>query len=139
VCVVVHFTHVPLHARRVFQPLGGTCCYPALSSRCMLSSVAPVGVNVLRSSSHDNLLRSSSHGNLLRSSSHDSLHMLLGPVTSAVCLYTIESIVTASMKTNVAHVRAMKSPVRMIVVACRLFRFLSHIWLDVLTDMIEDP
>jgi hypothetical protein len=130
VCVVVHFTHVPLHARRVFQSLGGTCCYPVLSSRCMLSSVAPVGVNVLRSSSHDNLLRSSSH---------DSLHMLLGPVTSAVCLYTIESIVTASMKTNVAHVRAMKSPVRMIVVACRLFRFLSHIWLDVLTDMIEDP
>jgi hypothetical protein len=72
-----------------------------------------------------------------RSLSNSQLQMV-GPVVATVVLYALQAFVTSGVNKRVFRDWSRQSSLRFLVYGLRIYRSVSAIWLDILSDCIDD-
>lgn len=62
----------------------------------------------------------------------------MGPVTSAICLYSAEKLITHSNMKSCLRKWSSTTPLRIMAKAFIVYRLFEHMWSEVLEDVLED-
>jgi hypothetical protein len=63
---------------------------------------------------------------------------MIGPVTSAICLYSAEKLITNTSPKPFFRRWSATTPLRMLARTFFVCRLLQHMWGEVLEDLLED-
>jgi hypothetical protein len=63
---------------------------------------------------------------------------MMGPVTSAICLYSAEKLITSTNLKPSFRKWSGSTPLRILVRTFIVYRLFEHIWGEVLEDVLED-
>jgi hypothetical protein len=63
---------------------------------------------------------------------------MMGPVTSAICLYSAEKLITSASPKPFFRKWSGSTPLRLLVRTFIVYRLFEHIWGEVLEDVLDD-
>jgi hypothetical protein len=73
-----------------------------------------------------------------RSLSNSQLQMVVGPVVAAVVMYAFQTFITSGVNKRVFREWSRQSSMRFLVYGLLMYRAISAIWKDILSDCIDD-